>query len=200
MIEDPDRWAPEYAEAGRRQRDLPRRGGRTRRCGWPASSARRGARAGLALRPATPVEPLRRPARRDRHGARHDRRARLRRAGVPRRRAAEDPPRPRADRARAASTSGSRSTAGSSAETIERCAEAGADVFVAGSAVYGADDPTGGRRLAHAAPVTQPRHDGASRAAARLSSQTNTTRAPGSVKFRTGGDSPRPGSVRQTAG
>ena len=29
---------------------------------------------------------------------------------------------------------------GVSAETIERCAEAGADVFVAGSAVYGADD------------------------------------------------------------
>jgi ribulose-phosphate 3-epimerase len=30
---------------------------------------------------------------------------------------------------------------GVSDETIERCAEAGADVFVAGSAVYGADDP-----------------------------------------------------------
>jgi ribulose-phosphate 3-epimerase len=30
---------------------------------------------------------------------------------------------------------------GVSAETIERCAAAGADVFVAGSAVYGADDP-----------------------------------------------------------
>ena len=30
---------------------------------------------------------------------------------------------------------------GVSAETIERCAEAGADVFVAGSAVFGADDP-----------------------------------------------------------
>jgi ribulose-phosphate 3-epimerase len=30
---------------------------------------------------------------------------------------------------------------GVSAETIERCAEAGADVFVAGSAVYKADDP-----------------------------------------------------------
>jgi ribulose-phosphate 3-epimerase len=30
---------------------------------------------------------------------------------------------------------------GVSVETIERCAEAGADVFVAGSAVYGADDP-----------------------------------------------------------
>ncbi|NEE46412.1 ribulose-phosphate 3-epimerase, partial [Streptomyces sp. SID8455] len=30
---------------------------------------------------------------------------------------------------------------GVSASTIERCAEAGADVFVAGSAVYGAEDP-----------------------------------------------------------
>src|SRR5262249_61884920 len=30
---------------------------------------------------------------------------------------------------------------GVSDETIERCAEAGADVFVAGSAVYDADDP-----------------------------------------------------------
>ncbi len=30
---------------------------------------------------------------------------------------------------------------GISLETIERCAEAGADVFVAGSAVFGADDP-----------------------------------------------------------
>jgi ribulose-phosphate 3-epimerase len=29
---------------------------------------------------------------------------------------------------------------GVSVETIERCADAGADVFVAGSAVYGADD------------------------------------------------------------
>jgi ribulose-phosphate 3-epimerase len=28
-----------------------------------------------------------------------------------------------------------------SLETIERCAEAGADVFVAGSAVFKADDP-----------------------------------------------------------
>jgi ribulose-phosphate 3-epimerase len=30
---------------------------------------------------------------------------------------------------------------GVSPETIERCAEAGADVFVAGSAVFSADDP-----------------------------------------------------------
>ena len=30
---------------------------------------------------------------------------------------------------------------GVSASTIEQCAEAGADVFVAGSSVYGTDDP-----------------------------------------------------------
>ena len=38
---------------------------------------------------------------------------------------------------------------GVSLETIERCAEAGADVFVAGSAVYSADDPD--RMVARAA-------------------------------------------------
>jgi len=32
---------------------------------------------------------------------------------------------------------------GVSESTIERCAEAGADVFVAGSAVYGAEDAAG---------------------------------------------------------
>ncbi|HET8595985.1 MAG TPA: ribulose-phosphate 3-epimerase, partial [Intrasporangium sp.] len=32
---------------------------------------------------------------------------------------------------------------GVSAHTIEQCAEAGADVFVAGSAVYGAEDAAG---------------------------------------------------------
>jgi ribulose-phosphate 3-epimerase len=48
---------------------------------------------------------------------------------------------------------------GVSAETIERCAEAGADVFVAGSAVYGAEDAAAAvaqlRRLAarHAHPA-----------------------------------------------
>ena len=37
---------------------------------------------------------------------------------------------------------------GVDADTIERCADAGADVFVAGSAVYGADDAAGAvRRL-----------------------------------------------------
>jgi ribulose-phosphate 3-epimerase len=35
---------------------------------------------------------------------------------------------------------------GVSDETIERCAEAGADVFVAGAAVYGAQDPAAAAR------------------------------------------------------
>lgn len=44
---------------------------------------------------------------------------------------------------------------GVSASTIERCAEAGADVFVAGSAVYGADDPAAAvRMLRHQAQET----------------------------------------------
>jgi ribulose-phosphate 3-epimerase len=48
---------------------------------------------------------------------------------------------------------------GVNAETIERCAEAGADVFVAGSAVYGADDPAGAvRALADAARSAQIDH------------------------------------------
>src|SRR5918994_1595432 len=45
MIEDPDRWAPAYAEAG-----APVRLARELR--------RNGARAGMALRPATPIEPF----------------------------------------------------------------------------------------------------------------------------------------------
>jgi len=55
---------------------------------------------------------------------------------------------------------------GVSEETIERCAEAGADVFVAGSAVYHSDDPARAvqalraqaeRATAHAAWVQQNR-------------------------------------------
>ena len=57
MIEDPDRWAPGVRRGRRAQRDVPRRGGARRRSGWPAALRALGARAGLALRPATPVEP-----------------------------------------------------------------------------------------------------------------------------------------------
>ena len=53
--------------------------------------------------------------------------------------AAEDPARPRADRRRPEVWL--QVDGGVDLQTIERCAEAGADVFVAGSAVYGADDP-----------------------------------------------------------
>jgi ribulose-phosphate 3-epimerase len=45
---------------------------------------------------------------------------------------------------------------GVAADTIEQCADAGADVFVAGSAVYGTDDPAGAiRRLRSLAETAQ---------------------------------------------
>jgi ribulose-phosphate 3-epimerase len=48
---------------------------------------------------------------------------------------------------------------GINADTIEQCAEAGADVFVAGSAVYAADDPaTAVRRLRAAAERARGEH------------------------------------------
>src|SRR4051794_6242142 len=56
MIEDPDRWAPAYAEAGARNVTF-----HVEAAHAPVRLARAirgaGARAGLALKPATPVEP-----------------------------------------------------------------------------------------------------------------------------------------------
>src|SRR5215207_4126010 len=56
MIEDPDRWAPAYAEAGARNVTF-----HVEAATGPVRLAREirsiGARAGMALRPATPVEP-----------------------------------------------------------------------------------------------------------------------------------------------
>src|SRR4051794_22783298 len=56
MIEDPDRWAPGYAEAGARNVTF-----HVEAAAAPVRLARAirsaGARAGLALKPATPVEP-----------------------------------------------------------------------------------------------------------------------------------------------
>jgi ribulose-phosphate 3-epimerase len=138
MIESPDRWAPGYAEAGARNvtfhaeaADAPVRLAREIR--------RLGARAGLALRPATPVEPFV---------------DLLREIDMILVMTVEpgfggqeflDVCLPKVRRAREAiSASGLdvwvQVDGGVSAETIERCAAAGADVFVAGSAVYGADD------------------------------------------------------------
>jgi len=141
MIEDPDRWAPAYAEAG---------------CGSvtfhveaakaPVRLAReiraRGARASMALKPATPIEPY------------EDLLPELDMLLI----MTVEPGfggqkfldlcLPKIRRARALMDKYGVETwlqidGGVSLETIERCAEAGADVFVAGSAVYSAADPDG---------------------------------------------------------
>jgi ribulose-phosphate 3-epimerase len=153
MISDPDRWAPSYAEQGAdsvtfhvEAADAPVRLARELRA--------RHARAGMALTPATPLEPY-----------------------------AELLPEldlvlimtvepgfggqtfldlclPKIERTRRLldETGGDiwlQVDGGVSVDTIERCAAAGADSFVAGSAVFGADDPdamvTELRRMANAA-------------------------------------------------
>ena len=50
---------------------------------------------------------------------------------------------------------------GVSAETIERCAEAGVDTFVAGSSVFGADDPDA--MVSRAPRLAEPRPESSSR-------------------------------------
>jgi ribulose-phosphate 3-epimerase len=139
MIEDPDRWAPEYAEAGAGSVTF-----HVEAAAAPVRLARAlrsaGARAGLALKPATPVEPY------------TDLLPELDMLLVM---TVEpgfggqsflDVVLPKLRRAREAIAGRDLDVwlqvdGGVSAETVERCAEAGADVFVAGSAVYGADDP-----------------------------------------------------------
>jgi ribulose-phosphate 3-epimerase len=139
MIDDPDRWAPEYAEAGAGSITF-----HIEAAGDPVKLARdirgQGARASMALKPNTPIDPyedllpeldmvlimtvepgfggqdfmdscLPKVARARELIARHGGDIWLQVDG------------------------------GVSLETIERCAEAGAGVFVAGSAVFGADDP-----------------------------------------------------------
>ena len=141
MIDDPDRWAPGYAEAGAANVTfhveaaadaVPPR----------ARSARPASLAGLARRPGHPARAVPRPAARVRHAAGDDDQGRLRRPGVH----PEVLDKVRLAREHVApGTCGcsSRSTAASPTDTIEAAAEAGADVFVAGTAVYGADDPAG---------------------------------------------------------
>ena len=138
MIENPDLWAPAYAEAGAANVTF-----HVEAAHAPVRLARelrrRGARAGMALKPATPVQPY-----------------------------AEllpeldmilvmtvEPgfggqsfldlclPKIRAARELISRHGGQvwlQVDGGVSTVTIERCADAGADVFVAGSAVYGAED------------------------------------------------------------
>ena len=81
MIDDPDRWAPAYAEAGAFSVTF-----HAEAAGEPVALARRlreiGARAGIALKPGTDATPVPRPPARVRPGARDDGRARLRRPVV----------------------------------------------------------------------------------------------------------------------
>jgi len=138
MIEDPDRWAPGYAEAGAASVTF-----HAEAAAAPVRLARAlrsaGARAGLALKPATPVEPfvdllpevdmLLVMTVEPGFGGQ----------------GFLDVCLPKIRRARAAIRAAGLDVwlqvdGGVSVETIERAADAGADVFVAGSAVYGAED------------------------------------------------------------
>lgn len=153
MIEDPDRWAPAYAEAGAQSVTF-----HAEAAAAPIRLAReirrQGARAGLALRPATPVEGFAdllseidmllimtvEPG----FGGQSFLASML----------------PKIRAARAAVTSRDLDVwiqvdGGISRATIEQAAEAGADTFVAGSAVYKAEDAAAEvealRALAHGA-------------------------------------------------
>jgi ribulose-phosphate 3-epimerase len=141
MIDDPDRWAPSYAEAGARNVTI-----HAEAASAPVRTLRAiraaGARAGLAINPATPVEPY------------ADLLPELDMlllmtiepgfGGQP----FLDIVLPKVARAREMITRHGAEIwlqvdGGVSEETIGRCAEAGADVFVAGTAVFGAEDPAG---------------------------------------------------------
>ena len=139
MIEDPDRWAPGYVDAGASNVTF-----HAEACRAPIRTAReiraKGARAAMALKPATAIEPYEdilpeldmvlimtvEPG----FGGQ-----KFLDVCVPKIRRTRDLV------AKHGLDIWIQIDGGVSAETIERCAEAGADVFVAGSAVYAADEP-----------------------------------------------------------
>ena len=139
MIEDPDQWAPSYAEAGAGNVTIHAEAVKA-----PVRTLREirkaGARAGLALNPGTPVTPYE-----DLLGEVDMLLLMTVEPGFGGQRFL-DLVMPKLRQARAMVTRHGGSVwlqvdGGVSEETIERCADAGADVFVAGSAVYSADDP-----------------------------------------------------------
>jgi ribulose-phosphate 3-epimerase len=139
MIEDPDRWAPEYAEAGCGSVTFHAEAARA-----PVRLARelrgKGARASMALKPATPVEPFA-----DMLGELDMLLLMTVEPGFGGQKFL-DLVLPKIRRARELISAAGleiwlQVDGGVSPATIERCAEAGADTFVAGSAVFGADDP-----------------------------------------------------------
>jgi len=139
MIENPERWAPEYAEAGARNVTV-----HAEACSDPRAVARdiraAGALAGLALKPGTPLE--------DYVDVLPDFDTLLVMTvepGFGGQKFIADVL-PKVTRARELTRTGRvqlfvEVDGGINADTIEQAAAAGADVFVAGSAVYGADDP-----------------------------------------------------------
>ena len=139
MIEDPDRWAPAYVEAGAASVTF-----HVEAATAPVRLARElrsmGARAGMALRPATPVEPY------EELLAELDMLLVMTVEPGFGGQAFLDLCLAKVRRARRLLDAHGldlwlQVDGGVSMETIERCAEAGADMFVAGSAVFGADDP-----------------------------------------------------------
>lgn len=139
MIEDADRWAPDYADLGAESVTF-----HVEASGAPIRLARelraRGTQASMALKPATPIEPymdmlteldmLLLMTVEPGFGGQSFLDVvlpKIRRA----RQAIEDAGVPIALQV----------DGGVAPDTIERAAEAGADVFVAGSAVYSAEDP-----------------------------------------------------------
>jgi ribulose-phosphate 3-epimerase len=139
MISDPDRWAPEYAAAGARNVTI-----HAEAAGAPVRTLRMirsaGARAGLAVNPGTPVEPYA-----DLLGEVDMVLVMTVEPGFGGQ-SFLDIVLPKVVRAREMITRHGgeiwlQVDGGVSEETIGRCAEAGADVFVAGTAVFGAEDP-----------------------------------------------------------
>lgn len=138
MIEDPDRWAPGYAEAGAASVTFHAEAAHA-----PVRLARElrrlGARAGLALKPATAIEPYA-----DLLGEFDMVTIMTVEPGFGGQ-GFLDAVVPKIQRARRAIERSGLEVwvqvdGGVSVETIERCAEAGANVFVAGTAVYSVDD------------------------------------------------------------
>jgi ribulose-phosphate 3-epimerase len=139
MIADPDRWAPGFAEAGAESVTF-----HVEAAHAPVRLARelraKGARAGVALNPATPIDACA---------------AMLGEVDMVLLMTVEpgfggqkflDLVLPKIEAVRRLVSAGGLDVwiqvdGGVSVETVERCAEAGADTFVAGSAVYSADDP-----------------------------------------------------------
>jgi ribulose-phosphate 3-epimerase len=139
MIENPDRWAPGYAEAGAESVTF-----HVEAAAAPVRLARElrrlGARAAMALKPATPIDGC------------EDLLPELDMVLI----MTVEPgfggqkfldlclPKIRRARSLIDKTGGDiwlQIDGGVSVETIERCADAGVDSFVAGSSVFGADDP-----------------------------------------------------------